>query len=556
MGKVITFKNQARARVLEGMIEAKKAVTSTLGPKGHTVMLDNGTIHPVITKDGDTVLEFIDFTDPYKNLGVSSVKDVVHKVNGECGDGSTTTTLLSVELCEAGNELIERDFDAVDIKKGFQKAANDVISALEKNKKLIESEEDILKVATISANNDSEIGGIIKDAFVGVGEDGVVVIEAAKNRKGETKVTYSNGFEISRGYSSSCSVNSDNNTVRYENPAFFVYGKKLENLREIQPIFQMTTKDLVIVAPTYSEDFITQFIENVESGRISAVAIGPAGASREAMDDNLLDISKITGATIIEGKIGKPIDSFNASYFGSADSITVTPKKTNILGGKGDKVELEKHINSIKEIINNGYNGSDEDSLSEYESRYLSERIASLSGGVAIIWVGGFTDLEAKEKKDRFEDAVNAVYTALKDGISAGGGAGLLHAVKDVQDSHERLENPTQEVGYQRFLKVMEEPARYIIKSTGKDPGYWSEKIKESKNNNFGYNAKLEVLCGDMYGCGIIDPVKVEIMAIQYGTSLAGTFITTDCVITSDAMNCKVRANDEVMDRERSMFDE
>lgn len=556
MGKVITFKNQARVKVLEGMIEAKKAVTSTLGPKGHTVMLDNGTIHPVITKDGDTVLEFIDFTDPYKNLGVSSVKDVVHKVNGECGDGSTTTTLLSVELCEAGNELIERDFDAVDIKKGFQKAANDVISALEKNKKLIESEEDILKVATISANNDSEIGGIIKDAFVGVGEDGVVVIEAAKNRKGETKVTYSNGFEISRGYSSSCSVNSDNNTVRYENPVFFVYGKKLENLREIQPIFQMTTKDLVIVAPTYSEDFITQFIENVESGRISAVAIGPAGASREAMDDNLLDISKITGATIIEGKIGKPIDSFNASYFGSADSITVTPKKTNILGGKGDKVELEKHINSIKEILNNGYNGSDEDSLSEYESRYLSERIASLSGGVAIIWVGGFTDLEAKEKKDRFEDAVNAVYTALKDGISAGGGAGLLHAVKDVQDSHERLENPTQEVGYQRFLKVMEEPARYIIKSTGKDPGYWSEKIKESKNNNFGYNAKLEVLCDDMYGCGIIDPVKVEIMAIQYGTSLAGTFITTDCVITSDAMNCRVRANDEVMDRERSMFDE
>ena len=196
MGKVITFKNQARAKVLEGMIEAKKAVTSTLGPKGHTVMLDNGTIHPVITKDGDTVLEFIDFTDPYKNLGVSSVKDVVHTVNGECGDGSTTTTLLSVELCEAGNELIERDFDAVDIKKGFQKAANDVISALEKNKKLIESEEDILKVATISANNDSEIGGIIKDAFVGVGEDGVVVIEAAKNRKGETKVTYSPAFYV------------------------------------------------------------------------------------------------------------------------------------------------------------------------------------------------------------------------------------------------------------------------------------------------------------------------------------------------------------------------
>lgn len=556
MGKIITFKSEARNKVLEGMIEAKKAVTSTLGPKGHTVMLDNGTIHPVVTKDGVSVLDFIDFTDPYKNLGVSYVKDSVRKVNGECGDGSTTTTLLSVELCEAGNELIERDFDAVDIKRGFQQAAKDVIDVLEKNKKSIESEEDILKIATISANNDAEIGNVIKDAFIGVGEDGVVCVEMARNRKGETSVTYSSGFEINRGYLSSCSVNSDNNTVRYNNPSYFVYGKKLENLKDIQPIFQMAKGDLVIVAPTYSDDFISLFIENVNNGRLNATIIGPAGASKEAMDDNLVDIAKVTGATIVEGKLGKPIDTFNASYFGSSENFTATAKKINIMGGKGNQEELDKHIASIKEIVEKGTNGTDEEALSEYELRYYNERIASLSGGVAVIWVGGFTDAEVKEKKDRFEDAINAVYTAINDGILAGGGAGLLHAVKEVSDKHERLENPTQEAGYQRFLKVMEIPARTIIESTGKDPGYWAEKIKESRNPNFGYNAKAETLCDDMYNTGIIDPVKVEIMAIQYSTSLAGTFVTTDCVITSDALNCRVKANDSVLDAERGFINE
>ena len=554
MGKIITFKSEARSKILSGMIEAKKAVTSTLGPKGHTVVLNNGTNHPTVTKDGVSVLDFIDFTDPYKNMGVNFVKDSVRKVNNECGDGSTT--LLSVELCEAGNELIERDFDAVDVKRGFQKASKDVIKVLEKNKKSIESEEDILKVATISANNDPEVGQIITDAFLGVGEDGVVIADVAHNRKGETSITFSSGFEIPRGYVSSCSVNSDNDTVKYVNPQFFVYGKKIENLKDIQPIFQIAKGDLVIVAPSYSDDFISLFIENVSSGRFNATIIGPAGASREAMDDNLVDIAKVTGATIVEGKLGKSIDSFNAGYFGSAENFTASSKKVNILGGKGNPEELEKHIQSIKALVEKGKNGTDAEALSEYELNYYNERIASLSGGVAIIWIGGFTDAEVKEKKDRFEDAINAVRTAINDGILAGGGAGLLHAVKEVADSHIRIDNATEEAGYQKFLKVMEVPARTIIASTGKDPGYWSEKIKESNDSNFGYNAKAEELCNDMYNTGIIDPVKVEIMAIQYSTSLAGTFITTDCVITSDALNCSVAANDEILDKDRGMFNE
>lgn len=556
MGKIITFNTEAREKVLAGMIEAKKAVVSTLGPKGHTVILNDGTRHPTVSKDGDSVLEFIDFSDPYKNTGVNFVKDCVHKVNNECGDGSTTTTLISVSLCEAGNELIERDFDSVDVKRGFQRAAADTIEVLERNKKEIESEEDIYKVAIISANNDVEIGSKVAEAFIGVGEDGVVCAEAAHNRKGETVITFSSGFEIARGYSSSCSVNAENNTVSYKNPDYFVYGKKLESIKDIEPIFRMTQHDLVIVAPAYSDEFHSVFVDNVQSGRIHAVLIGPCGASREAMDDNLIDIAKVTGATIVEGKLGKPIDTFTLDYFGSSESFTATAKKVNIIGGRGKEEDITDHINSIKALIEKGTNGTDEEAMSEYELKYYNERIASLSGGVAVIWIGGFTDTEVKEKKDRYDDAINAVRVSISDGVLPGGGAGLLHAVKEVADKHVPLENPTQEKAFHAFLKTMEEPARTIIASTGKDPGYWTEKIKESNNSSFGFNAREETMSEDMYQTGIIDPAKVEIMAIQYGTSLAGTFVTTDCIITSDAFNCGVSANDEVMDRERDIFGE
>lgn len=554
MGKIITFGSDGRKRLLEGMEEAERPVISTLGPKGHTVIIDNKTIHPTITKDGITVLKSIDFTDVYKNLGVNIIRDATNKVNGECGDGSTTTTLLTTELCKAGNELINQNFDAVDIQRGFQKAATDVIKVLEKNKKIINSEEDILHIATISANNDEEIGEYIKEAFINVGEDGIVCANVAKNRKGETSVTYSSGFEIARGYISSASVNAENDSVKYNNPQYFIYGKKLENLKDIEPIFNMARGSLVIVAPTYSDDFRTQFIENVEMGRITAVAIGPAGSSKETMDDNLVDIAKVTGATIVEGKLGKSINTFNETYFGTSEGITATVKKVVITGGKGNQDDLEAHVQSIRDKIEKGTNGTDEEAMSDYEIRYLNERIASLSGGIATIWIGGFSDAELKEKKDRYEDAINAVNAAISDGILPGGGAGLLHAIKEVSDNHERLSNATQEVGYQKFLKIMEMPARIIINSTGKDPGYYSEKIKENPNLNYGYNAKIEEFSDDLFADGVVDPAKVEITAIQYATSIAGTFVTSDCIITSDAYNCNVIANDRVMDEEGDIF--
>lgn len=537
------------------MIEAEQAVTCTIGPKGRTVFLNNGTIHPVATKDGITVLKFIDFSDPYKDLGVNIIREATRKVNGECGDGSTTTTLITTELCKAGNQLINQDFDAVDIQKGFQKAAEDVIEVLEKNKKVVDSEDDILHIATISANNDEEIGNIIKEAFVNVGENGVVNAEVAKNRKGKTTITYSSGFETNRGYISSASANQSDDSCVFNNPLFFVYGKKLENIQDILPVFQIANDNpVVIVAPVYTEDFRTAFIENVEMGRIKSVAILPPGTNKETIDDGLMDIAKVTGATVVEGKFGQKIDNFNAGFFGSSESIKVKLNKTSIIGGKGKQEDIDKYVDEIKEKIEKGLNGSEEEVMSEYEVRYLEERIAALTGGVATIWIGGFSDLELQEKKYRYEDAINAVNAAITDGILAGGGAGLLHAVKEIEETHERLPNADQEKGYTTFLRVMEEPARRIISSTGKDAGYWAEKIKESKNNTVGFNAKTEEFCDDMYNIGVIDPVKVEIMAIHFGTSIAGTFVTANCVITSDAYNCKVVANDRVFDEEKDMF--
>lgn len=550
LGKIIEFGSDARSKILVGMDEAERAVISTLGPKGKTVILDNKTRHPTMTKDGISVLEFIDFSDKYKRLGVDIIREATHKVNGECGDGSTTTTLLTAELCKEGNKLINQDFDSIDVQKGFQKAAADVIDVLNKQKKLVESEDDILHIATISANNDEEIGSVIKEAFTNVGEDGIVNANVARNRNGKTVITYSNGLEIPRGYFTSECTNAENDTCRFEKPKFFVYGDLLDDLTKIAPIFQMCPDGLVIIAPAYSPEFKSAFAEMLKSKKVRAVATGPVGSTHDIMLDNLKDIAVMVHAKVFGGKGGEDLDRFNTSYLGSAESITVTANKTIITNGAGTDEEIQEQINLIKSKIEKSTKGEDSELLSEYEIRFLQERIASLSGGIATIWIGGFTDLEVKEKKDRYEDAINAVNAAISDGILAGGGAGLLHAIKTVQDSHKRLENADQEKGYQCLLKTLEKPARTIIGSTGKDPGYYIEKIKESNNVNFGYNAKLEKESDNLYRDGVIDPAKVEIMAIQYATSIAGTFINSNCLITPDTDNCYVAANDDVMDRE------
>lgn len=552
MGKILKFGNEARNLILEGVNELEEAVTCTLGPKGRTVILDSGNGHPIITKDGVSVAKFIEFTDKYKNIGASLIQEAARKTNSVAGDGTTTATLITSELCKAGHELVSQKFDAVDVRKGFEKAKDEVITVLEKQKRVISDEDDILHIATISANNDEEIGQFICEAFTNIGEGGIVGAVDAHNRNGKTSITYSNGMEFLKGFFTSAVVNTDMETCFFENPKYLIYGNKVDDFKGIAQIIQMANKNgdpLVIIAPYFDEDtFQDNFIKNVEKKTINAVAVIAPGNSREEINDNLGDIAALVGATIIEGKKGIPLDNFTFECLGSSESITVAKGKTTISGGKGTAERINQRVEEIKKLISGGE--ADETFKTDYELDMLKERIAKLSGGIATIHIGGFSDIEVKEKKDRYEDAINAVNAAIRDGIIAGGGAGLLHAVKEVNDTHKPLENPTQEVGFQKFLKIMEMPARRIIESTGKDPGYYAEKIKENESLTYGFNAKLEQFSDDLYKDGVVDPVKVTEAALSYGTSVAGTFISSSCVITSDAYNCRVVANDPIMSEE------
>lgn len=557
MGRVVSFGATARKSILVGMSELAKAVVSTLGPKGRLCILDNGSIHPVATKDGVSVSRFIEFSDPYKNIGAHMIQEVARRVESETGDGTTTSTLIAWELCKAGNSLINQGFDAVDIKKGFDKACRDVIDMLEKQKRLLNGEDDIFHIATISANNDEEIGGYIKEAYVNLGEGGRVNAVPSHNRKGTTSISYSNGYEINKGFFSSAMVNTDSDTCYFENPLYFFYDDIIDDIKDIEPIFTISAsfkKSVVIVCLGMHDKFESSIIQALEDKRISAAVIKVDGLSKDSQDDNLNDLAVHTGAVIYGGSHGVSIDSFSKDGFGSSESITITKDKTLITGGAGKDTDVDEYVSKLRDKINLGNSESEEDSLSTYEIELIKERIAKLSGGIATIHYGGLTDIELKEKKDRYEDALKAVSTAIDSGIMAGGGCGLLHAVRAVNTNHTSLLNTVQETGYQEFLKIMEQPARYIIQSTGKDPGYYVEMIKENNDVNYGYNAKTETISKDMYMDGIVDPVMVIESALAYSTSMTGAFITTNCVITNEIGNSTVVANDKIVD-ERGDFD-
>lgn len=554
MGKIITFDNEARNKILNGINKLSKAVISTLGPKGHTVILSTGNRHPFATKDGVTVSEAISFSDKYEDIGAAIVQEAAHKTNTIAGDGTTTATLITSALCNAGNELVSLNFDATDVKRGFEKACADMLEAIERQKKTIESEADIFHVATISANNDSEIGGFLKTAFVNIGDGGMVSVQPAYSKDGKTTITYSTGFEYNKGWPTSKLCNTTSDTCEYQNPKYLLYGKRLESVQEISMVAALIgNSPLIVIAPSYSDNFMADFIELFENGKICGIFLVPDGTSNELVTDNLGDMAAYLGAAIFEGRKGKPIGQLQLDDLGGSEFIKVAQNKITITGGKGSEESVAARINEIKAAMHEGQTNEDE-AKSIYEIEFMNERIAKLSGGIATIHIGAFSDIEAREKKDRYDDARNAVENAIKDGILAGGGCGLLHAAKEVADSHKPLENPTEEKGYQTFLKVMEQPARTIIESTGKDPGYWVEKIKENPNKSYGFNARTETFTDDLYTDGVIDPVKVELTALKYGTSIAGTFITSNCVIIPDTNNIRVNATDEVFDRDRGLF--
>lgn len=557
MGKVITFGSNARHSILEGMQELEDAVISTLGPRGRTVLLDSGNEHPVATKDGVSVARFITFSDHYKRIGASIIKEAATKTDSVAGDGTTTTTLLTAELCKAGNKLVDMNLDAVEIKKGFEKACADVLEALNHQKKVIKGK-DIQHVATISANNDAEIGAIVTEAFTSIGDGGIVTAIGANNRTGKTSVTTTSGMEIDKGLISSTFINTKNNTCELADPLILVVGAPLKHYDDIRGILQIANrmqKSLVICAPVFEDSFRADYISDLEKGIVHGALIYPRGNDRISIDQFIEDLAVQVGAKVLNGKSKITIDQFKPqTMLGSAKSIVIAKKKTTIIGGGGTEEEIKAQVNLLKGEIAKGNSDVDDEVKALSDIKLLQERIANLTGGVATIHIGALTPLELVEKKDRYEDAIRAVNAAITEGVISGGGTGLLHAVAEVSKNHKALEDPTQEHGYQTFLSICEMPAKRIIDSTGKKGDYIIEKIKESNNMNYGFNAKKEVLTETMYEDGIIDPILVTKTALAYATSIAGTFITTDCVITDEAMNVTVSAIDPLLDEDRGML--
>ena len=545
MGKIIKFGPDGHQPVLEGVKELEKAVVSTLGPRGNTVIIHKGTSHPVITKDGVTVARAINFSDKWKDLGATIVKDAAARTNRECGDGTTTTILLASHLMQTGIDLGNLGFDKIDIKNGFNSACKDVIAHLDTYKVDVSSSDDILHIATISANNDKEIGEIIQEAFESVGNDGIVSLVNSFNE--QTSVKVSTGYEMTTGFISSLYMNQNDDTYFAEKPKILLCKDKLDDINLLKPLLTIASDKefpLIVIAPEYGDDVHSVISINVDQNKLNACLIRAPGWSRIVVDTYLEDLSKLLNCRIFTKDA---IDSFNPNKdFGTCESIKVSSANTIITGPNSNPEELEKYCDGIRKKINE-WNSSDA-TLTEMEVGTLKERLAKLSGGVATILIGASSEIEMKEKKDRYEDAVNAVRAAIKGGIVPGGGSTLAKISQLLMDAPSDTGNQVINRAYDAFLDIIKLPCLHIIQSTRvKNPYMIYEKVASS-GPRAGFNAKTNTFEDDLIKAGIVDPILVLKTALKYATSVAGTFLTSNAIITDDLYNTSVIPNDKIME--------
>lgn len=553
-GKVLTFGEDARKRMLDGILALEKAVTSTLGPKGRNVCFYRGTSHPIITKDGVSVSREISFSDHLMNAGACIVKEAGEKVNSEAGDGTTTTQFLAARLCEEGVKLINGGREPVEIQKGFDAAANDVVAALEKYKKVITSDKDILSIATISANNDPEVGKVVHDAFTSIGEGGVVNVLDSHNKSGKTILTFTDGMEWARGLSAGRFVNNKK-AERYEvkNPkiAIMDFSPDLDDCVDMLNFCLGKSLPCVIIAEEFGEELETMCVNMDIERKANFALIKAPGFTSVDTSERLKDIAVLTGTTVIKDR--DDLKEFNkknedGSMFGSCAELTATMFKTTIVDGCGKDEDIDARVEEIKSDIKKGQDDPNV-GLSSEELKVMQGRIAALTGGIASISVGGLTETRIKELFDRYVDAVCAVNAAVSDGIVPGGGTALLKAARDVRKVKREYPNDSYRAGYEALLEVCKKPITKIISSVTSDYAYIVAQIEHSKNDAFGYNAKAERLEKDMFEAGVIDPLKVEKTALLYATSVAGIFITTECVVSPEAQNIELVAKDELSER-------
>jgi chaperonin GroEL len=519
--KDVRFSSDARDRILRGVEILNNAVKITLGPKGRNVVLEKSFGAPRITKDGVTVAKEIELTDKFENLGAQLVREVASKTNDQAGDGTTTATVLAASIVKEGTKAVAAGLNPMDLKRGIDAAVGAVVADLKKNSKKVTSNEEIAQVGTISANGDKSIGQMIANAMQKVGNEGVITVEEAKSL--ETELDVVEGMQFDRGYLSPYFItNAEKMTAELEEPYILVHEKKLSSLQALLPVLEavvQTGKPLLIVAEDVEGEALATLVVNKLRGglKVAAVKAPGFGDRRKAM---LEDISTLTAGQMISEELGIKLENVTLQMLGRAKRVRIEKEATTIIDGAGEKKDIEARIGQIKSQI--------ADTTSDYDREKLQERLAKLAGGVAVIRVGGASEVEVKEKKDLVEDALNATRAAVEEGVLPGGSVPLLRAIAALNGI--KVENSDQQTGIEIVRKAIQTPARQIIDNSGADGAVIVGKLIENPAYAYGYDAQTGQY-GDLMKLGIIDPTKVVRTALQDAASVAGLVVTTEATI-------------------------
>jgi chaperonin GroEL len=519
--KDVKFDTPARDKMLKGVNTLADAVKVTLGPKGRNVVLEKSFGAPRITKDGVTVAKEIELEDKFENMGAQMVKEVASRTNDEAGDGTTTATVLAQGIVKEGMKAVAAGMNPMDLKRGIDAACDKVVEHIKSAARPVEGSDEVAQVGTISANGESEIGQMIADAMQKVGNEGVITVE--ENRGTETDVEVVEGMQFDRGYLSPYFVtDSEKMVADLEDCLILLHEKKLSSLQPLVPLLEQviqSQKPLLIVAEDVEGEALATLVVNKLRGglKIAAVKAPGFGDRRKAM---LQDIAILTGGQVISEDLGMKLENVTMDMLGSAKKVNITKDETTIVDGNGDKGEIEARVSQIRQQI--------EDTTSDYDREKLQERVAKLAGGVAVIRVGGMTEVEVKERKDRVDDALNATRAAVQEGIVVGGGVALVQGAKALDGFTGA--NADQNAGITIVRRALEAPLRQIAENAGVDGAVVAGKIRESDDLKFGYNAQADEY-GDMFKFGVIDPAKVVRTALEDAASVAGLLITTEAMI-------------------------
>ena len=522
MAKQLLFNEDARKKLLSGVEQISKAVKTTLGPCGRMVMMDKKYGSPVITKDGVSVAKEIELADPFENMGAQFVREVASKTNDDAGDGTTTATVLSYALVREGVKSVAAGMTPIEIKRGIDKAVKIAVDEIKKNAKPVKGADDITNIATISANNDPEIGKMLADAIEKVGKDGVITVEESKNM--EMTVDTVEGMQFDRGYISSYFVTDrERMEASFSDAAVLIYDKKISAMKDLLPILEKVAnagKALVIICEDVDGEALTTLVLNNIRGTIKCCAVKAPGFG-DRRKDMLQDIAILTGGTVVSEEVGLKLESCGEEVLGQAKSIKIDKDNTTIVGGAGNPKAIKDRVAEIKTAI--------EKSTSSYDKEQLQKRLAKLAGGVAVINVGANTETEMKEMKFRVEDTIAATRAALEEGIVSGGGLALIEASKALETIPADL-TEDEKVGFKIVRRALEEPIRQIAENAGLDGAVIAERAKNEKKG-VGFNARTNEWV-NMLEAGIIDPAKVTCSALKNAASVAGTLLTTECAIT------------------------